>query len=126
MTIRSLGGCRSRWILAAADRNHLSRVPRWRVRPLLRLPGSGMLASLKVGQSKRSQKPWNHALALISLVATPAAIAAAEKMGATFWNSTLRMEKRGAFDEASWSEIVQDLRSVRLDFINVARKRSSR
>ncbi len=27
MTSRALGGCRSRWILAAADRNHLSRVP---------------------------------------------------------------------------------------------------
>jgi hypothetical protein len=42
-------------------------------------------------------KPWNQALALISLVATPAAIAAAEKMDAT-------------------------LRSVRPDFINVARE----
>jgi hypothetical protein len=67
-------------------------------------------------------KPWNQALALISLVGAPAAIAAAEKMDATFWQSTLRMEELGAFDEASWSEIVQALRSVRLDFINVARE----
>jgi hypothetical protein len=67
-------------------------------------------------------KPWNQALALLSLVATPAAIAAAEKMDATFWHSTLRMEELGTFDEASWSGIVQDLRSVRLDFINVARE----
>jgi hypothetical protein len=67
-------------------------------------------------------KPWNQALALISLVGTHAAIAAAEKMDARFWHSTLRMEKLGTFDEASWSEIVQDLRSVRLDFINVARE----
>jgi hypothetical protein len=66
--------------------------------------------------------PWNQALALISLVGAPAAIAAAEKMDATFWRSTLRMEELGAFDEASWSEIVQALRSARLDFINVARE----
>jgi hypothetical protein len=67
--------------------------------------------------------PWNQALALISLVATPAAIAAAEKMDAKFWLSTSRMESLGGFDEASWSEIVQDLRSVRLDFINIAREK---
>ena len=66
--------------------------------------------------------PWNQALALISLVATPAAITAAEKMDAKFWLSTSRMENLGEFDEASWSEIVQDLRSVRLDFINIARE----
>lgn len=66
--------------------------------------------------------PWNQALALISLVATPAAITAAEKMDAKFWLSTSRMESLGEFDEASWSEIVQDLRSVRLDFINIARE----
>ena len=67
-------------------------------------------------------KPWNQALALFSLVGTPAAIAAAEKMDTMFWQSTLRIEKLGTFDETNWSEIVQDLQSVRLEFINVARE----
>jgi hypothetical protein len=50
-------------------------------------------------------KPWNQALALTSLVGTPAAIAAAEKMDAMFWHSTLRMEKFGTFDEG---QLVRD------------------
>jgi len=72
-------------------------------------------------QEKVDWKPWNQALALVSLVGAPEAIAAAEKMDATFWRSTLRMRDIGEFDENSWSEIVQELRSARMTFINVTR-----
>jgi hypothetical protein len=66
--------------------------------------------------------PWNLALALISLTASPAVIAAAEKMDATFWRSTRRMEEREEFDEEIWMQVVEDLQLVRRDFINCARK----
>jgi hypothetical protein len=65
---------------------------------------------------------WNEALALISLVGTPASIAAADKMDAVFWNSTSRMDKASGFDEAIWGEIVQHLETARLSFINEARR----
>jgi hypothetical protein len=65
---------------------------------------------------------WNQALALISLVGTPTSIAAADKMDAAFWNSTSQMDKAGAFDEAIWANIVQQLETARLSFINEARR----
>lgn len=38
-----------------------------------------------------------------------------------FWRSPLRMQEQ-AFDEGSWTQIVEDLQSVRLDFINCVRR----
>ena len=66
-------------------------------------------------------RPWNQALALFSVVGAPAAVAAAEKMDATFWQSTLRMREIAEFDESCWAEIVRDLHSARMHFINVTR-----
>jgi hypothetical protein len=66
--------------------------------------------------------PWNQALALISLTGSPGTIAAAEEMDAMFWRSTLRMGSAETFDEKIWTQIVEDLQSVRLGFINCARK----
>lgn len=65
---------------------------------------------------------WNQALALISLVGTPTTITAAEKMDAVFWRSTTRMDEATAFDEGIWADIVRELESARLAFINVARR----
>lgn len=65
---------------------------------------------------------WNQALAMISLVSTPAAIAAAHAMDEAFWRCTQRIRELGSFDERHWSEIVEDLESARLRFINEARQ----
>jgi hypothetical protein len=65
---------------------------------------------------------WNQALALISLVGMPTAIAAADKMDAVFWHSKSRMDVAGAFDENIWADIVRELESARLSFINGARQ----
>jgi ribosomal protein L39E len=65
---------------------------------------------------------WNQALALISLVGTPALIASADEMDAVFWRSTSRMEEVAEFDEVAWADIVQEMEAARLSFINVARR----
>jgi len=57
-----------------------------------------------------------------SAQATSTTIAAAGKMDAVFWRSTARMDEAGAFDERTWAELVRELESVRLAFINVARR----
>jgi hypothetical protein len=64
---------------------------------------------------------WNQALSLISLVGTPAAVEAAATMDAAFWRSTDRMKDAGAFDESLWADIVRDLETTRLAFINGVR-----
>lgn len=64
---------------------------------------------------------WNQALALISLVGTPASVEAAARMDAVFWLSTNRMRDAGAFDETVWAGIVRDLETTRLEFINGVR-----
>jgi hypothetical protein len=43
-------------------------------------------------------------------------------MDAVFWNSTSRMNEAGAFDETIWADIVQQLETSRLSFINEARR----
>jgi hypothetical protein len=55
-------------------------------------------------------------------VGTPTTIAAAEKMDAVFWRSTTLMDEATAFDEGIWADIVRELESARLAFINVARR----
>lgn len=65
---------------------------------------------------------WNQALAMISLVGTPATIARARGMDEAFWRCTERIKELGNFDERYWEEILDDLESVRLEFINEARQ----
>jgi hypothetical protein len=65
---------------------------------------------------------WNQALAMISLVGTPEVIDAAGSMDEAFWRCTERIKELGSFDERYWSEILDDLESARLEFINRARQ----
>jgi hypothetical protein len=65
---------------------------------------------------------WNQALAMISLVGTPATIVEARAMDEAFWRCTERIKELGSFDERRWEEILDDLESARLKFINEARQ----
>lgn len=65
---------------------------------------------------------WNQALAMVSLVGTPATIARARGMDEAFWRCTEQIKELGSFDERHWEEILDDLESTRLEFINEARQ----
>jgi hypothetical protein len=65
---------------------------------------------------------WNQALAMISLVGTKDAIQSANDMDAVFWESTSRMTELQTVQETDWADVVQQLESARLRFINVARR----
>lgn len=65
---------------------------------------------------------WNQALAMISLVGTPATIGRARGMDEAFWRCTERIKELGGFDERRWDEILDELESARLKFINEARQ----
>jgi hypothetical protein len=59
---------------------------------------------------------------MISLVGTGATITSARGLDEAFWRCTERIKELGSFDERHWEEVLEDLESSRLKFINDARQ----
>jgi hypothetical protein len=66
-------------------------------------------------------KPWNEALAMISLVADHDIVDAALAIDAEFWPVHLKI-KRGLAGEEDWRDLRDPIEAKRKDFVNVARQ----
>lgn len=66
-------------------------------------------------------KPWNEAIAMISLTADHEIVDAAHAIDAEFWRAHLQL-RRGWLGEGGWPTVREPIEARRQDFINVSRR----
>jgi hypothetical protein len=70
-------------------------------------------------------KPWNEAIAMISLVADHEIVNAAHAIDAEFWRAHLQL-RRGWLGEGGWPALRDPIEARRQDFINTSRRHLAR